>query len=101
MITPLEERVYQWCHQGVEYEENYVCQLSVFLEIRVKYNCLFNQGFGPLVKVMEYEDKWCLGILARTHETHGEVVEGQQYNHTSSSTSPSLLVLHVNQGLGS
>ena len=47
---PLEERICQLCHQGVESEEHYVCHCSVFYEIRGRYHCLFKQGFGPLRK---------------------------------------------------
>ena len=40
-----------------------------------------------LRKVMEYDEQWCLGLfLLELKETQGEVVEGQQYSHTSSST---------------
>ena len=60
---PLEERICQLCHQGVESEEHYVCHCSVFYEIRGRYHCLFKQGFGPLRKVMEYEDQWCLELF--------------------------------------
>ena len=46
-------------------------------------------------------------FLATTQETRGHVVEGQEYNHTSSSTKKnhnylidlSFLMLQVNQGL--
>ena len=31
---PLEERICQLCHQGVGYEEHYVCNCSVFYELR-------------------------------------------------------------------
>ena len=39
-------------------KKNYHC--IVFYEIRGKYQCLFNQGFGPLGRVLEYENKLCL-----------------------------------------
>ena len=75
------------CHQGVKYEEHYVCHYIIFYEIRGRYHCLFKQGFGPLHKVMEYDEPTLLGaFLARTQETHGKVVARQQYSHTSSST---------------
>ena len=34
-----------------------------FHEIRGRYHCLFKQGFGPLRKVIEYEDQQCLGLF--------------------------------------
>ena len=74
---PLEERICQLCHQGVESKEHYVCHYSVFYEIRGWYHCLFKQVFfmGPLVVG---------AVLARTPET-----QGQHHNHTSSSTKSS------------
>ena len=51
---PLEARICQLCHQGVEYEERYVCHCSVFNEINGTYLCLFKQCFGPLGKVIKY-----------------------------------------------
>ena len=39
MHTPLEERICQLCHLGVESEENYVYQYTVFYEIKGKYHC--------------------------------------------------------------
>ena len=35
---PLEERICQLCHQGVESEEHYLCHCSVFYEIRGRYH---------------------------------------------------------------
>ena len=40
----------------MESEEHYVCHCAVFYEIRGTYHCLFKQVFGPLCKVMEFED---------------------------------------------
>ena len=37
----------------------YVCHCAVFYEIRGRYHCLFNQGFGKLV---EYEEQMFLGL---------------------------------------
>ena len=60
---PLQGRICQLCHQGVESKEHYVCHCSVFYEIRGRYHCLFKQGFGPLRKVKEYEDQRCQGLF--------------------------------------
>ena len=69
---PLEERICQLCHQGVESEEHRVCHISVFYEIRGRYYCLFKQGFGLLRKVIEYEDQWCLRPFLLELKRHGE-----------------------------
>ena len=57
------------CHQGVESKEHYVCHCSVFYEIRGRYHCLFKQDFGPLHKVMEYEDQ-CLRLFLLEFKRH-------------------------------
>ena len=67
---PLEERICQLYHQGAESQERYVCQCSVFYEIRERYHCLFKQGFVPLRKVMKYEDQWCLGFVLLELKRH-------------------------------
>ena len=59
---------------------------SVFYEVRARYHCLFKQGFGPLRKVLEYEDQWYLELYLLKLKTQEKVIEGKQYNHTSSST---------------
>ena len=69
---PLDERICQLCHQGVEFEEHYVCHYSVFYEIRGRYHCLFKQGFGPLRKVREYEDQRYLGLFLLELKRHRE-----------------------------
>mgnify|MGYP000689266842 CR=1 FL=1 len=51
----MEEHVYQLCHLEVKSEEDYVCHCDVFYEIRGRYH-YFKQSFGPLRKVVEYED---------------------------------------------
>ena len=43
--------------------EHYVCHCGVFYKIRGSYHCLFKPGFGPICKVMEYEDQRCLGLF--------------------------------------
>ena len=81
---PLEERICQLCHQGVESEEHYVCHCSVFYEIRGRYHCLFKQGFGPLSKVMEYEDQRCLGLFLLELKRHREKL----LKHTATQAHP-------------
>ena len=70
-----------WSRSGIQRT-----MFSIFYEIRGRYHCLFKQVFGPLHKVMEYEDQCCLRFSLLELETQGKAVEGQQYNHTSSST---------------
>ena len=36
------------------------------------YHQLFKQGFGPLHKVTEYEDQWCLGLFLLELKKHRE-----------------------------
>ena len=55
----------------MESKEN-CCHCSVFYETRGRYHCLFKEGFGPLRKVMEYEDQWCLGLFLLELKRHGE-----------------------------
>ena len=56
----------------MESEEHYVCHCSVFYQIRGRYHCRFKQGFGPLRKVMEYEDQRCLGLFLLELKRHRE-----------------------------
>eukprot|EP00249_Psilotum_nudum_P001957 c14736_g1_i1 orf=2-418(-) len=42
-------------------EKHYVCQCTVYYDIRGRYHCLFREGFGPLRRIMQYEDQRCLG----------------------------------------
>ena len=60
MHTSLQKTIYRLCHQGVELKERYVYQCTGFYKMRGRYQYLFNQGFGPLCKVMGYQDKHCL-----------------------------------------
>ena len=105
---PLDERICQLCHQGVESEEHYVCHCSVFYEIRGRHHCLFKQGFGPLHKVMEYEDQWSLGLFLLELKRHREKLlkdyniatqAHRQRSITTSLAPPRLLMLQVNQGI--
>ena len=58
-----EVRLCRLCHTEVELEEHYVCRRPLFYEIRVRYHCLFREGFGPLSRVMDYQDHRCLGLF--------------------------------------
>ena len=50
---------------------------SVFYEVRARYHCLFKQGFGPLRKVLEYEDQWYLELYLLKLKTQEKVIEGK------------------------
>ncbi len=69
---PMAERICQLCHREVESEEHYVCHCSVFYEIRGRYHCLFQNGFGPLPTIMEYKDQRCLGLFLLELKRHRE-----------------------------
>ena len=70
--------------------------------------CLFKQGFGPLHKVMEYEDQWSLGLFLLELKRHREKLlkdyniatqAHRQRSITTSLAPPRLLMLQVNQGI--
>ena len=50
------------------------CGLSLcyFYEVRGRYYCLFDWGFDPLHKVMEYEEQWCLELFLQELKRHRE-----------------------------
>ena len=62
---PLEERIWQLFHQEFADLDKFS-----FYEIRGRYHCLFKESFGPLRKVMEYEDQWCLGLFLLELKRH-------------------------------
>lgn len=66
------DRICQLCYQEAETEEHYICRCTVYYEIRGRYHCLFREGFGPLRKVMEYEDQRCLGLFLLELRRHRE-----------------------------
>lgn len=67
-----EDRICELCHQEVESEEHYICRCTVHYEIRGRYHCLFREGFGPLRRVMEFEDQRCLGLFLLEIRRHRE-----------------------------
>ena len=50
----------------------------VYYEIQGRYLCLFKEGFGPLHRVMEYEDKKCLGLFLLELKRHRETLLGDK-----------------------
>ena len=58
-----EGRICQLCHLEPETELHYICHCPVYYEIRGRFHCLFREGFGPLSRVMRYQDERCLGLF--------------------------------------
>ena len=69
-----EARICQLCHLEPETELHYICHCSAYYEIRGRYHCLFREGFGPLSRVMRYEDQRCLGLFLLELRRHRESV---------------------------
>ena len=59
---PADNRICRLCHTEPETELHYICHCTVYYEIRGRFHCLFREGFGPLDRVMRYEDQRCLGL---------------------------------------
>ena len=76
MQTQMHGRDLPIVNQGVESEEHYNCVWAVFYEIRGRYHCLFEQGFGPLCKLIEWIQRPRIfgNVLAWTQEME-EVVK--------------------------
>ena len=94
-IYPIEERICQLYHQGVESKESYVCQCRVFYEIRGIYCCLFKQGFGPLNKVMEYEGQRCPGHFLLELKRHREKLLKDNSTATQPHLQRTLAICHA------
>lgn len=58
-----EERICPLCDREPETEEHYICRCTVYYDIRGRYHCLFQEGFGPLRRIMQFEDQRCLGFF--------------------------------------
>ncbi|MCO5597596.1 hypothetical protein L7F22_051675 [Adiantum nelumboides] len=54
---PPEDRLCKLCGTEPETELHYICHCTVYYEIRGRFHCLFKEGFGPLDRVMKYEDQ--------------------------------------------
>ena len=59
---PADSRICRLCHTEPETELHYICRCTVYYEIRGRFHCLFREGFGPLDRVMRYQDQRCLGL---------------------------------------
>ncbi|KAH7292489.1 hypothetical protein KP509_29G071000 [Ceratopteris richardii] len=60
--VPANNRICRLCHLEPETELHYICHCTVYYEIRGRFHCLFREGFGPLSRVMSFEDQRCLGL---------------------------------------
>ena len=70
----------------VEIEEHCVCRFTSFCKIRGRYHCFYDEGFGPLCKVMEYADQLCLGLFLLEIRRYREVL--QDNNKTTQAHQP-------------
>ena len=79
-----EAKIYLLCRIEAQTELHHICHCLVYYEIRGCFHCLFREGFGPLARVMRYEDQRCLGLflleLRRHRESlmRGEIVQSQR-----------------------
>ena len=67
-----EARICQLCHIEPETELHHICHCPVYYEIRGRFHCLFREGFGPLARVMRYQDQRCLGLFLLELRRHRE-----------------------------
>lgn len=65
-----EDRMCKLCGTEPETELHYICHCTVYYEIRGRFHCLFREGFGPLDRVMKYEDQRCLGLYLLELQRH-------------------------------
>ena len=76
---PPEDRLCKLCGTEPETELHYVCHCTVYYEIRGRFHCLFKEGFGPLDRVMKYEDQRCLGLyLLEIHRHRNTLLRRQR-----------------------
>ena len=47
-----------------------IATVLFFIKLEGDTHCFFNQGFGPLWKVKEYENRWCLGLFLLELKRH-------------------------------
>ena len=53
----VNERICQLCKLEPRIEYHFICRCLVYYEIRGRFHCLFREGFGPLSRVMRYENQ--------------------------------------------
>ena len=93
--TPPEERICQLCELEPETKEHYICRCLVYDEIRGRYLCLVREDFGPVARVMNYEDQRCLGLfleeLCKTNKCYHK--RRKKKSHTQEPIHGPMLVL--------
>ena len=67
-----EARICQLCHIEPKTELHHICHCPIYYEIRSCFHCLFTEGFGPLARVMRYQDQRCLGLFLLELRRHRE-----------------------------
>ena len=67
-----KDRICQLCCIEPETEFHHLCRCRVYYEIRGRFHCLFKEGFGPLARVMKFEDQRCLGLFLLELRKHRE-----------------------------
>lgn len=76
---PPESRICKLCGMEPETELHYICHCTVYYEIRGRFHCLFKEGFGPLDRVMQYQDQRCLGLYLLELQRHRDnLMRGQR-----------------------
>ena len=63
-----KDRICQLCQRETEIELHFICHCPIYYEIRGRFHYLF-KSFGPLPKVMNFQDQQCLGLyLSKAHK---------------------------------
>ena len=58
------------------------CRCPIYYEIRGRYHCMFREGFGPVSRVMNYEDQRCLGLFLKELCRHRQMLLQEKKSHT-------------------
>ncbi|KAH7434041.1 hypothetical protein KP509_07G098200 [Ceratopteris richardii] len=72
--VPSDSKICRLCHLEPETELHYICHCTVYYEIRGCFHCLFREGFGPLSRVMSFEDQRCLGLYLLEEHRHRDTL---------------------------
>ncbi|KAH7440397.1 hypothetical protein KP509_04G105200 [Ceratopteris richardii] len=72
--VPADSRICRLGHLEPETELHYICHCTVYYEIRGRFHCLFREGFGPLSRVMSFEDQKCLGLYLLEVHRHRDTL---------------------------
>ncbi|KAI5071882.1 hypothetical protein GOP47_0014133 [Adiantum capillus-veneris] len=62
---------------------HYICQCTVYYEIRGCFHCLLREGFGPSFRVMSYQDHKCLELyLLELHRHRNSLLRRSGERHS-------------------